>query len=40
VMKTHVFGFFTNAVLALIFAFALVMSYMSINGIIATVQSV
>ena len=40
VMKTHVFGFITNAVLVLIFAFALVMSYMSINGIIATVQSV
>ncbi|TKB01937.1 divalent metal cation transporter [Alteromonas portus] len=40
VMKTHVFGFITNATLVLIFAFALVMSYMSINGIIATVQSV
>ncbi|MFZ8201283.1 Nramp family divalent metal transporter [Alteromonas portus] len=40
VMKTHVFGFITNAALVLIFAFALVMSYMSINGIIATVQSV
>lgn len=40
VMKAHVFGFITNAVLVLIFAFALVMSYMSINGIIATVQSV
>lgn len=39
VMKTYVFGFFTNAVLVLIFAFALIMSYMSINGIVATIQS-
>lgn len=39
IMKNHAFGLFTNIVLGLIFAFALVMSYMSINGIVSTIQS-
>lgn len=38
-MGEHKFSAITNLLLSLIFVFALVMSYMSINGIIATLQA-
>lgn len=38
-MGEHKFSVITNLLLSLIFVFALVMSYMSINGIIATLQA-
>jgi len=39
-MGEHKFSNVTNTLLVMIFAFALIMSYMSLNGIVATLQSV
>jgi Mn2+/Fe2+ NRAMP family transporter len=38
-MGEHKFSTITNIILSMIFVFALVMSYMSINGILATLQA-
>lgn len=39
-MKEHKFSNATNAILVLIFIFALIMSYMSYNGILATLRAI